>query len=153
MSREAYRGPSLTCPVCEVPLEEIPAPLPVYGCTNCGGAWLGPEAAVHLLRDEEDAVTHGVIVASQRIPHDERVQKPHAEEDGRVCAMCSQPMSTIRVGKIRLETCPHGTWFDRDEVRKAFHVLDLKRRGLFEEHDLFIDVLARIERWLFKDDS
>ena len=143
----AYRGDALTCPVCSLPLEPIPAPLPVHGCTSCGGAWLGPEAAVHLLRDAEDAVNRGVVAASLRIPFDEK--KPHPEpEYGRTCALCAQPLSTLRVGSIVLETCPHGTWFDHEEVKKAFDGLDTRRRGLFADDDVFSVVLAKIEHWL-----
>jgi len=91
----------LTCPVCSLPLEPIAAPLPVHGCTSCGGAWLGPEAAVHLLRDEDDAVNRGIVAASEAIPFD---SKPHPEPDHeRTCALCALPMSTLRVGTIKLE--------------------------------------------------
>lgn len=100
---------------------------------------------MHLLRDEFDLVSRGVVAASLRIPSD---HKPHPEpEYGRMCARCQQPMSTLRVRSIRLETCPHGTWFDRNEVKGAADELQTRRSG--RDDDAWIDLLALIERWLF----
>jgi hypothetical protein len=127
--------------VCATELEEIPAPLPLHGCRSCGGAWLGPEAAVHLLRDPDDTVNQAVVAASRKIPFQHEVHP----ERLRVCALCAQPMSALYVGPIRLETCPHGTWFDRDEVREASRTLEAKRHE--GEWDPLRALIGVIERW------
>lgn len=115
---EVYRSENLSCPICNALLREAPASLPVSGCATCGGAWLGPEAAVHLLRDEEDDVTREVVEAGERIS--QQALSCVVSEGNRPCARCGQMMHRIDVGHVRLDCCPsHGTWFDREEVKKC----------------------------------
>ncbi len=113
-----YRSENLTCPICNRLLDEAPASLPVSGCAIRGGAWLGPDAAVHLLRDEVDEVSSEIIDVTERISQ-QTLPRVHAEGD-RPCARCGQIMHRIDAGHVRLDCCPaHGTWFDREEVKKC----------------------------------
>ena len=51
-----YRGMTLACPACGGALEYTTASLPVHGCRGCGGMWLGPDAAMHVLQGRGGAL-------------------------------------------------------------------------------------------------
>ena len=49
------------CPACGAELAAVRATFPVHACVACGGAWLGVEASVHVIRGMEDALDCDVL--------------------------------------------------------------------------------------------
>jgi Zn-finger nucleic acid-binding protein len=115
MYREPCRDPALPCPACGASLAPTPASLPLSVCAACGGAWLGPDAAVHVmqgLRDPVDAELARASTAATRSAH----EAPR-DTGTRSCPSCSGRMDRLVFGTIIVDTCvAHGTWFDRGEL-------------------------------------
>ena len=96
----------------------------MWGCFTCGGVWLGPEAAVHVMRGLSDEVERDLAAAS--IETARRSLVPAPDSGSRECPTCGLVMSHLQVGDIVIDSCPtHGSFFDRDEVQS---VVDACRR-------------------------
>lgn len=91
---------------------------PMRECERCGGLWL--EVAIFekicMHREQQSSV----LGAASRLP-----TQPTAEEEKiryRPCPQCAQLMNRInfaRCSGVVVDFCkPHGTWFDRDELRE-----------------------------------
>ncbi len=84
-----YRGAGGRCPACEGALAQLTGTtLPLAGCAACGGVWLGPEAAVHVMRGLGDHVDVELARASAaRLPEAvekacSKLRQRHQQEDG-----------------------------------------------------------------------
>jgi Zn-finger nucleic acid-binding protein len=89
---------------------------PAFGCNACGGLWLEPEAAVHVMQGLGDALDSELAATSK---NQSRVSKSPAPPDAgsRACPRCAQPMMRVVVGETTVDTCAaHGTWFDKNEL-------------------------------------
>src|SRR5205085_5931793 len=64
--RLMYRSNELACPACGGALAYVGGMLPVHGCGACGGAWLGPDAAVHVMRGQGDSIDGEILAAAER---------------------------------------------------------------------------------------
>jgi Zn-finger nucleic acid-binding protein len=86
------------------------------GCEACGGVWLGPEAAVHVLRGLGDE--RELEIVRLTASHEMRVVAARAADTGaRGCPTCTQVMGRLTVGATIVDSCPaHGAWFDRREI-------------------------------------
>ncbi|MBX3192061.1 MAG: zf-TFIIB domain-containing protein [Labilithrix sp.] len=90
--------------------------LPAFGCSACGGLWLAPEAAVHVMRGLGDALESSLARAGNT---HERVSvvPPPPDLGERGCPRCGVTMMRVTVGSIVIDSCvAHGTWFDRGEL-------------------------------------
>lgn len=111
-----YRGYATRCPACEAPLTALQTTLPMEGCEGCGGVWLGPDAAVHVLRGHGDELEREIARASASVETRASAARP-TDPGHRACPRCAQTMGRLEVGATVVDTCPaHGTWFDRREV-------------------------------------
>ena len=138
-----YRGTALRCPSCTGQLEYARATLLAHRCPSCGGTWLGPEAAVHLL-NARGGLTEQELVAAARQDHDgARLVVPDSE--ARRCPSCDLEMSPMTIGKTRIDSCPaHGTWFDRDEVELVVGTIAaMKRAGVTDPNDVRITSIVK----------
>ena len=106
------------------------------GCEGCGGVWLGPEAAVHVLRglgdDREREIARATAVLEMRA-----VGAPPADPGARECPTCAQVMGRLPVGATIVDSCPaHGTWFDSREIGEVIVACGaLRRRHSTEKGD------------------
>ncbi|MEA2748031.1 MAG: Transcription factor zinc-finger [Myxococcales bacterium] len=119
-----YRSHGASCPSCHNALTPLPTTLSMWGCFACGGVWLGPEAAVHVMRGLGDEVEQNLAAASVETARRSFVPAP--DSGSRECPTCGLVMSHLPVGDIVIDSCPtHGSFFDRDEVQA---VVDACRR-------------------------
>jgi len=110
-----YRAHGASCPSCHDAMTLLPTTLSMWGCYGCGGVWLGPEAAVHVMRGLGDDVERNIAAASVDLSR--RSLHPPPSGGSRECSTCGLEMAHLRVGDIVIDSCPtHGSFFDRDEV-------------------------------------
>jgi Zn-finger nucleic acid-binding protein len=120
-----YRSHGAACPSCHNALTTLPTTLSMSGCFTCGGVWLGPEAAVHVLRGLGDEVEKNLAAASVETARRSFVPAP--DSGSRECPTCGLVMSRLSVDDVTIDSCPtHGSFFDRDEVQA---VVDACRRA------------------------
>jgi Zn-finger nucleic acid-binding protein len=94
----------------------VPTTLSMWGCFTCGGVWLGPEAAVHVMRGLGDEVEQNLAAAS--IETSRKSLHPAPDSGSRECSTCGLVMEHLRVRDVIIDSCPtHGSFFDRDEVQ------------------------------------
>lgn len=115
-----YRSSSgLACPACGGGLEP-PRDLPVHGCRACGGVWLGPEAAVHVMRGQGDATDEALVATAQRTASSRSTPPRVPDGSARVCPVCRSALFPLDLAGVTVESCPaHGTWFDEREVERV----------------------------------
>jgi Zn-finger nucleic acid-binding protein len=127
-----YRDHGNRCPACDAPLADLKATLPIEGCAACGGVWLGPDAAVHVLRGLGDRLEHEIATASAGVAARAAVRPSDAGT--RACPTCAQVMGRLEVARTVVDSCPaHGTWFDRQEIASVIAVCGALRRAQSEE--------------------
>ena len=103
------------CPGCGAGLALVPEThVPVYQCAACGGAWLGSDAAVHVMQGEGDALDAELVAVSK---HATGSASSSSANGARACPACGAAMSPLDIAGTRVEFCSaHGTWFDRNEI-------------------------------------
>jgi Zn-finger nucleic acid-binding protein len=110
----------------------LKATLPIEGCEACGGVWLGPDAAVHVLRGLGDSIEHEIAEASASVAA--RAALRPSDAGTRACPTCAQTMGRLDVARTVVDSCPaHGTWFDREEIASVIAVCGELRREQSEE--------------------
>lgn len=93
--------------------------MPIHGCEACGGAWLGPDAAVHVMRGAGDAAERALVDASSGVASRPKRAVPPAEGT-LACPQCTTAMHRMAVGEVIVDSCPaHGTWCDAGEVQRV----------------------------------
>ena len=86
------------------------------GCEACGGVWLGPDAAVHVLRGLGDEREREIARVTASLEMRVVAARP-ADPGARGCPTCAQVMGRLTVGATVVDSCPaHGAWFDRREI-------------------------------------
>jgi Zn-finger nucleic acid-binding protein len=119
-----YRAQGASCPACHAAMTLVPTTLSMWGCYSCGGVWLGPEAAVHVMRGLGDEVEQNLAAAS--VETSRKSLHPAPDSGSRECSTCGLVMARLRVGDVVIDSCAtHGSFFDRDEVQA---VIDACRR-------------------------
>jgi Zn-finger nucleic acid-binding protein len=112
-------GAMLRCPECSSALVVAGGTFPIHGCTTCGGAWLGHEAAIRIMQGYADDANREVVETAQAIGRGSSLP-PRPTGALRGCPQCDAPMAPLPSGEVMLDSCPaHGTWFDRDEIVKV----------------------------------
>ncbi len=112
-----YRSHGASCPSCHGALTPLPTTLTMWGCFTCSGVWLGPEAAVHVLRGLGDEVEKDLAAASAET--ERRSFAPAPDSGSRECSICGLVMAHVLVSEIVIDSCPtHGCFFDRDECKR-----------------------------------
>lgn len=125
-----YRTAALPiCPACGAGLQFVPEThVPVYACAACGGAWLGADAAVHVMQGEGDALDAELVAVSKHATA--TAPSPSAGAGPRACPACGGAMSPLDVAGTRVEFCQaHGTWFDRNEIEHIAAATKKLREG------------------------
>ncbi len=120
----AIRAPR-PCPRCREPL----APVQVGRCAldecpRCGGVWAEAAVFERILEDGE-AQAHVLGAAQLVTPALSGASQPYVP-----CPTCSRLMNRFnfaRCSGVLIDTCKgHGTWFDRDELRR---IVEFVRKG------------------------
>jgi Zn-finger nucleic acid-binding protein len=109
-----YRStpPTLMCPQCALGLRLVEGEVPLFMCTQCGGAWIDAQASMDVLQGKADP---SVVQRSSKPPSPRT-----GPERSRPCARCSEAMLPYPFAEVMLDTCPaHGTWFDQDEIERV----------------------------------
>ena len=102
-----YRGMTLSCAACRVPLvETVLHGQRVLGCSGCDGHWF------------DDTALGGVVAAcTQRGSLESLVDF----EDGSPhhgCPVCGEPLASAWLELLRFERCTHGYWIDRPTLSR-----------------------------------
>jgi len=115
----------LKCPRCAIDMKSVMiGQAPVRECDRCEGLWLDAPVFKLICADrEQQSVILGEAVATEHKP-------PIAyEEQVRYipCPHCRELMNRINFAKcsdVIVDVCKgHGTWFDRDELRRIVEFL------------------------------
>lgn len=119
----------LPCPRCGQTLHAARVGgLQVRDCPGCGGVWLEAEA-FHAVTADREAQAAVLAFAP---PVAERAQ-PEAAVRYAPCPCCGAMMNRVnfaRISGVVVDTCrAHGTWFDREELRR---IVEFIRAGGLE---------------------
>jgi Zn-finger nucleic acid-binding protein len=119
------------CPRCKLRLQAVTVgQTQLHECQRCGGLWADQASVEHIYADREKQVQ--VLGAVQAIAPG----TPNAEIKVRYlpCPYCAKLMNRVNFGRcssIIVDVCrDHGTWFDRDELRR---IVEFIRSGGFDE--------------------
>ncbi len=85
--------------------------LELDACGRCGGVWLRADQASRALATGSRAheeLARKVELATRHAPPREEGPLP--------CLECAAPMTRRAVAGVVVDTCSHGTWFDRTEL-------------------------------------
>lgn len=112
--------------------------VPIEGCEACGGVWLGPDGAVHILRGMADDLAREIERASDSVGA--RASSRPSDLGERACPTCAQPMGRLTIGHTIVDSCPaHGTWFDREEVAAVIKECSALRRERIGEREAYAE--------------
>lgn len=105
---------NLPCPRCSHLLFAGTASgLTLHGCGTCGGVWLSKACAERLedkLPADALALADSATTAAQHHPETSRAV---------ACPQCRATAKRVTKQGIEVDTCDeHGTWYDRDEIRR-----------------------------------
>ena len=126
---EAVTDKSRRCPRCRVEMESVAVgSASLRECALCNGLWVDVESFEQIINEREQQ--SAVLGAPSILP-------PHAASAGSPdkvryvpCPECGQLMNRVnfaRCSGVVVDVCKgHGTWFDRDELRK---IIEFVRGG------------------------
>lgn len=86
-----------------------------HACGNCGGVWLDHAAATRMTQ----------VLCSETLGHANagaRTAQPVDTRAGIACPACGSALERTTVGQtgVEIDYCSaHGTWFDKDELRRV----------------------------------
>jgi Zn-finger nucleic acid-binding protein len=109
------------CPRCRIPLESVAVgEASLCECARCGGLWVDVESFEQIIREREQQTV--ALGAAALVPK----QTGGKAEPNKVryvpCPQCNQLMNRVnfaRCSGVIVDICKgHGTWFDRDELRR-----------------------------------
>ncbi|MBX3129048.1 MAG: zf-TFIIB domain-containing protein [Polyangiaceae bacterium] len=123
------QSPGLFCPRCQTLLVVKTTPSgALHGCNRCGGVWVDRETGQRVARSlcehtlsATEALGGGQLGAASADPH---------QLSGVRCPVCLVPLSIERVTRanVEIDVCAnHGSWFDRDELRRVARGLAAER--------------------------
>ncbi len=116
---EVAGGKALDCPKCKTAMKQVEVgKSALWECAQCEGTWVDAET-VKLICSESDqqaAVLNLPVVPSARHPPDLNFRYVP-------CPVCSQLMNRVNFARssgVIIDVCrDHGTWFDKDELRRV----------------------------------
>jgi Zn-finger nucleic acid-binding protein len=120
-------APALPCPRCTTALNAVDVGQSrIHDCSTCGGVWLEIEAFRRITEDRE--TQSGFL--DQLQPSLPKVNPSATNVRYVPCPICAKLMNRMnfaRISGIVLDNCKqHGTWFDRDELRR---IIEFVRAG------------------------
>jgi Zn-finger nucleic acid-binding protein len=117
----------LPCPRCKTALKTVDVgQARIHDCATCGGVWLEIEAFRRITEDRDTQSGYLEVLA----PSPPRADPSATDIRYVPCPICAKLMNRInfaRISGIVLDSCKqHGTWFDRDELRR---IIEFVRAG------------------------
>jgi Zn-finger nucleic acid-binding protein len=126
MLNRAEEGPDATraCPRCGVPLSAAAlGNVTVHDCPKCEGIWVEAEVLREICADREKQAL--VLGAAGPLPQEETV--PVERVRYLPCPVCRKLMNRVNFAHcshVVVDVCrEHGTWFDKDELRRIVEFL------------------------------
>ncbi len=112
----------LPCPGCQAQMPgKVLGQTPVHACEACGGLWLDTSGLERLTASgaRREAVLGSLSQADEAAPGPVVYRK---------CPVCQKVMNRVNYGKLSrviVDVCrDHGTWFDRNELRRVLTFID-----------------------------
>ena len=105
-------------------------------CGACGGVWLPTEQAL-IAKSSDSRVPEQLAKKVEKVTR----ARPWHETPLVKCPECQAAMARRFVGKVVIDSCSHGTWFDRDELATVM---------AFERGEAPPDVFSKRERRLLE---
>lgn len=140
----AQAGPSLPCPTCKGSM--TPRQLggrAFQSCERCGGAWMVRETLELLCQDQEQQ-----SAMLDFLPPAQPAGPVSLALSYRPCPQCGKLMNRVnfaQVSGVILDACrPHGSWFDKDELRRLIGFI--RGGGLEKARVLRMDALKAQEQ-------
>lgn len=142
---------SRECPRCRIPLESVAVGgANLLECTKCEGLWVDAETFEQICADREKQAAVLGMPGSQ--PHPETIELEAVRYIP--CPVCKKLMNRVNFAHcshVVVNVCAqHGTWFDKDELRKIIEFiraggLELERQREMEDiqHERS---MARVDR-------
>lgn len=122
------------CPRCRVEMEEVAVgSARLRECARCDGLWVDVDSFEQIINEREEQSV--VLGTASIIPKQASGVANHAPDKIRYvpCPECRQLMNRVnfaRCSGVVVDVCKgHGTWFDRDELRR---IIEFIRRGGLE---------------------
>jgi Zn-finger nucleic acid-binding protein len=158
---ETVAGPR-SCPGCATPLEPTAfGSLMTDACPRCAGIWLDTVAFEQVCRDKElDATVFAGSPVVAQLPCEPAApaQSTRARPFYVRCPVCHTMMNRvnfIEYSGVIVDVCKgHGTWFDRDELRRVVEflraggmakALERQRKSLEQERARLEQARARLD--------
>lgn len=130
-SRAEHGALDLSCPHCREPMGHVTAGKTTLSeCSRCSGLWVDVEAFEKICSDHE---RHAAVLGMPSV-----YAQPGAVTGDKVryipCPVCRGLMNRVNFANcsgVIVDVCSkHGTWFDRDELRR---IVEFIRRGGIDE--------------------
>lgn len=114
-------GATSACPRCRVPLESISVgSASLRECARCDGLWVDAASFEHIVNEREEQ--SAVLGAAALLPKQGAGGSGPGEVRYVPCPECGELMNRVnfaRCSGVVVDVCKgHGTWFDRDELRR-----------------------------------
>jgi len=137
------------CPRCNVTMNSVVVgKSPLHECPRCEGIWITTEVLRQICDDREQQSAVLGVAAPLDAP-DPGDQGQHAVHYIK-CPVCGEVMNRANFAHrchVIVDVCGrHGTWFDRDELRRILEFI--QGGGLNQERELEIDDLKELKRRL-----
>ena len=123
------------CPVCRTPIPRVDAGrTSLHACRGCAGLWLDRATVDAVCANAERQAD----VLGMHVGAPPALDAADARE--RPCPECGVPMHPVhfqRVSGVMLDVCgAHGTWFDRDELRRMVEFVQAGgAQAVFDQRD------------------
>jgi Zn-finger nucleic acid-binding protein len=127
---EAPSGGKMPCPECRAAMKRVEVgKVGLWECTNCEGLWVTVETLQQICSEKEQQTA--VLGIPMDPPSPPTIETKFRY---RACPVCGNLMNRINFAHcsgVIIDVCkPHGTWFDKDEMRR---VIEFIRSGGMEK--------------------
>jgi len=145
--KEAAADTVRNCPRCRMNTQAIViGQADLRECPRCEGIWADVESLQRICSDREQQAALLGVAATLPTPTDLPLEKVHYLP----CPVCQQLMHRVnfaRCSAVIVDVCkPHGTWFDKDELRR---IVEFIQAGGFDKvREIEIAELERQRRQL-----
>ncbi len=128
---ETAANPSCQCPRCRVPLGAVKVgAASLLECAKCEGLWVDTATFQQICNDRDQQAAVLGMPGSQPVPESDHPEAVHYIP----CPVCKTLMNRVNFAHcshVIVNVCvKHGTWFDKDELRK---IVEFIRGGGLEQ--------------------
>jgi Zn-finger nucleic acid-binding protein len=143
---EAAGGEAQLCPRCQAAMKKVTVgATSLLECTRCAGIWVDVETLQQICADREKQAPAPGTPAPPEEPLQLETQIRYIP-----CPVCHQLMNRVNFAlcsHINVDVCKlHGTWFDKDELRRAVEFI--RAGGLDKARGLQLEQIKEEQRKL-----